>query len=142
IGYLTYGLGVGIGTACGYVPMVAAVGGWFDRGRSLAIGVAVTGIGFGTLLVAPLAAALIKSLGWRPTYVVLGIASLVVLLACAALAERPPAAARRADLRLGAAVRTREFIGMWVCGLLVSFSLFMAFVHIAPFAAQHGADPV
>jgi MFS family permease len=31
---------------------------------------------------------------------------------------------------------------MGVCGLLVSFSLFMAFVHIAPFAAQHGADPV
>jgi MFS family permease len=141
LGYLTYGLGVGIGTACGYVPMVAAVGGWFMRGRSLAIGVAVTGIGFGTLLVAPLAAALIKSLGWRQTYLVLGIASLVVLLGCAALAERPPAGAR-SDLRLGAAVRTREFTGMWVCGLLVSFSLFMAFVHIAPFAARHGADPV
>ncbi|MEP7104856.1 MAG: MFS transporter [Chloroflexota bacterium] len=141
LGYLSYGLGVGIGTACGYVPMVAAVGGWFTRGRSLAIGVAVTGIGFGTLLGAPLAAAVIRGLGWRQTYLLMGIASLVLLLGCAALAERPPAGPR-ADLRLGAAVRTREFVGMWVCGLLVSFSLFMAIVHIAPFATQHGADPV
>ena len=141
LGSLSYGLGVGIGTACGYVPMVAAVGGWFTRRRSLAIGVAVTGIGFGTLLGAPLAAAVIRGLGWRHTYLLMGIASLVLLLGCAALAERPPAGPR-ADLRLGAAVRTREFLGMWVCGLLVSFSLFMAFVHIAPFAAQHGADPV
>ena len=141
LGYLSYGLGVGIGTACGYVPMVAAVGGWFTRGRSFAIGVAVTGIGFGTLLVAPLAAALIKGVGWRQTYLLFGVASLVVLLACAALAERPPGGAQ-ANLRVGPAVRTREFAGMYASGLLVSFSLFVAFVHLAPFAAQRGADPV
>ena len=141
LGYLSYGLGVGIGTACCYVPMVAAVGGWFTRGRSFAIGVAVTGIGFGTLLVAPLAAALIKGAGWRQTYLLFGVASLVVLLACAALAERPPGGAQ-ANLRVGPAVRTREFAGMYASGLLVSFSLFVAFVHLAPFAAQRGADPV
>jgi MFS family permease len=141
IGYLTYGLGVGIGTACGYVPMVAAVGGWFTRGRSFAIGVAVTGIGFGTLFVAPLAAALIKGVGWRQTYLWFGIASLLVLLACAALAERPPARGQ-SDLRVGPAVRTREFAGMYASGVLVSFSLFIAFVHLAAFAAHRGADAV
>src|SRR5271155_5957865 len=31
LGYLTYGLGVGVGVACAYVPMVAVVGGWFLR---------------------------------------------------------------------------------------------------------------
>ena len=30
LGYLTYGLGVGPGVACCYVPMVATVGGWFS----------------------------------------------------------------------------------------------------------------
>jgi MFS family permease len=48
---LAYGLGVGIGVACAYVPMVALVGAWFERQRTLALGVAVAGIGLGTLLV-------------------------------------------------------------------------------------------
>jgi len=92
IGYLTYGVGVGVATACGYVPMVAAVGGWYQRGRALAIGVAVTGIGFGTLAAAPLAAVLIARYGWRQTYVIFGVSSFLILLTCAAFARRPPAA--------------------------------------------------
>jgi MFS family permease len=143
VAYVGYGLGVGIGTACGYVPMVAVVGAWYTRGRSLAIGVAVTGIGLGTLLVPPLAAALIGRLGWRETYLVLGAAATVVLVACSVVAGRPPGIAPHAnDLRLGRAVRTPQFLGMYTTGLLASFSLFIAFVHIAPFAARHGAGPV
>ena len=44
-----YGIGVGVGVACAYVPMVALVGAWFVRRRTLALGVAVAGIGLGTL---------------------------------------------------------------------------------------------
>ena len=143
IAYAGYGLGVGIGTACGYVPMVACVGGWYERGRSLAIGVAVTGIGLGTLVVPPLAAALIAASGWRTTYLVMALGTFAVLAGAAALARRPPPAARGAsDLRLGGAVRTRQFAAMYACGLLVSFALFMAFVHLAPFAIAHGTAPV
>src|SRR5688572_3086090 len=54
VGYLSYGLGVGIAVACGYVPMVAVVGAWFDRRRALALAVAIAGIGVGTLVGAPL----------------------------------------------------------------------------------------
>src|ERR1019366_43822 len=43
LGYLTYGLGVGAGVACAYVPMVAVVGGWFIRRRNTALGIAVAG---------------------------------------------------------------------------------------------------
>jgi MFS family permease len=43
--YVTYCLGVGIGVACCYVPMVAVVGGWFSLKRPKAIGLAVSGIG-------------------------------------------------------------------------------------------------
>src|SRR5215469_1967859 len=56
LGYVTYSVGVGIGVACAYVPMVAVVGGWFLNRRNTALGISVAGIGFGTVLGAPLAA--------------------------------------------------------------------------------------
>lgn len=90
LGYITYGLGVGIGVACGYVPMLAVVGGWFSRRRSIALGIAVAGIGVGTLGVSPLAAALIDAHGWRATYRVFAVASAALLVVCALAASPPP----------------------------------------------------
>src|SRR5580658_4816903 len=78
LGYITYGVGVGVGIACAYVPTVAVVGGWFLRRRNTALGLAVAGIGCGTLFVAPIAAALIQRIGWRQTYVVFAIASAIL----------------------------------------------------------------
>src|SRR3954452_3978069 len=80
-----YGFGAGVGVACAYVPMVALVGAWFERRRTLALGVAVAGIGVGTLVHPPAAAALIEAIGWRDTYMVFAAAG-VVLLILAALA--------------------------------------------------------
>lgn len=141
LGYLTFGLGVGLGTACGYVPMVAAVGGWFERRRALAIGIAVSGIGVGTLAVPPVAALLVGSIGWRRTYVVLGVAALMMLSACALAAKRPPASPKKSR-RLRRVVRTWEFAELYCSGLLSSFALFLAFVHIVPYAIKLGTAPV
>ena len=138
IGYLTYGLGVGVGVACGYVPMVAAVGSWFDRRQGLAIGVAVSGIGVGTLAGAPAAAALIAAHGWRATYVVFGIVSYVVLGGCALLADRPASSAP-VPFSLGRAIRTREFRILYASVLLQGFGLFTFFVHLVPYAESRGA---
>jgi MFS family permease len=141
-GYITYGLGVGIGVACGYVPMVAAVGGWFERRRALAVGIAVTGIGLGTLAVPPLAALLIAGVGWRTAYVVLGVASLA-LIGLAALAASPPPAVKEAERRpLGGVLRGRAFWLMYVSAIPLSFALFFFFVHLVPFAQARGAAPV
>src|SRR5215216_3635929 len=74
-----YGVGVGIGVACAYVPMVALVGSWFDRRRTIALGVAVAGIGLGTLALPPAAASLIEAIGWRDTYLVLAAGGAAVL---------------------------------------------------------------
>lgn len=139
VGYATYGVGVGVGTACGYVPMVAAVGAWFERRRGLAIGIAVSGIGVGTLAGAPAATALIASQGWRRTYVIFALVSLLVLGVCGMLAGRP-SHRPRARLSLGAAVRTREFKLLYVSGALQGFSLFTFFVHIVPYAESRGSS--
>ncbi|WP_346623810.1 MFS transporter [Blastococcus montanus] len=142
IGLLTYGLGVGIGVACAYVPMVAVVSGWFERRRTLAIGVAVTGIGLGTLAVAPLAAALIRELGWRNTHLVLGLAGAAVLTACAFVVERPPVQAGPAALTLREAARNRDYRRLYLASGLMAVALFVPFVHLPGYAQETGVDPV
>jgi MFS family permease len=52
--YLAYGLGVGLGVGLAYVPAIGAVQRWFVRRRGLASGLAVSGIGFGTLVMPPM----------------------------------------------------------------------------------------
>jgi MFS family permease len=142
IGLLTYGLGVGIGVACAYVPMVAVVSGWFERRRTLAIGVSVTGIGLGTLAVAPLAAALIGELGWRTTHLVLGLAGAVVLAVCALVVQPPPVQAGPAALTLRDAVRNRDYRRLYLASGLLSVALFVPFVHLPGYAVQQGVDRV
>src|SRR5690348_4012430 len=64
VGYFTYGVGVGVGAACAYVPTLALVGGWFSKRRNTALGIAAAGTGCGTLIAPPIAAALIERYGW------------------------------------------------------------------------------
>src|ERR1700694_5544345 len=70
--YAAYGLGVGLGVGCAYVPAMGAVQRWFVRRRGFDSGRAVSGVGVGTLVMPPLAALLIEAFGWRAAYVVLG----------------------------------------------------------------------
>jgi MFS family permease len=142
LGLVTYGLGVGIGVACAYVPMVAVVGGWFERRRTLAIGVAVTGIGLGTLVVAPLAAALIEDLGWRDTHLLFGLVGAGVLLVCSVVVARPPVQTGPAALTLGEAVRDRDYRRLYVAMGLMAVALFVPFVHLPGYAERAGVDEV
>jgi len=140
IGYLTYGIGVGVGVACAYVPMVAVVGGWFLRRRNTALGIAVAGIGFGTVFGAPIAAALIVRLGWRATDVVFAIAAPAILLGCAYVAERPPVHVTPSPIRLGDAIRTPAFGYLYGSSVLISMALFVPFVYLPSFAHDRGVS--
>ncbi len=143
LGYVTYGSGVGIGVACGYVPMLAVVGGWFEERRSLALGVAVAGVGVGTLAVAPLAGALIARIGWRDTYLVFAAGSTVLLLICAAIVRRPPGSLdEEQHLPVGRAARTPAFASLYGSTLLLSLALFVPFVFLPSFAEARGVGKV
>ena len=142
LGYLTYGLGVGIGVACAYVPMVAVVGGWFLRRRNTALGIAVAGIGFGTVCGAPIAAALIAHLGWRATYVVFAIATTTILLGCAWIVERPPLHVTVSRVQLRDALRSPAFGFLYASSVTVSIVIFVPFVYLPSFAHDRGASEV
>jgi MFS family permease len=90
--YAAYGLGVGIGIGLSYVPVLGAMQRWFVRRRGLASGFGVAGIGVGTLAVPPIAALSIQAVGWRETYVALGIFAAVVGAGMALLIEDDPRA--------------------------------------------------
>ena len=113
-GYLTYGLGVGFGVACCYVPMVATVGGWFEARRTLALGLAVAGIGTGTLVMVPTVECVIDNQGWRHAYRLLAIMTAVLLTVAAIGAHRPPPQRRRPNRS-----ETR-FVVAWTSGFSTS----------------------
>jgi MFS family permease len=132
IGYLTYGLGVGLGVGCAYVPMVAAVGGWFERQRTTALGVAVAGIGVGTLTVAPATEALVEAHGWRQTYVILAVGAAGLLSIAALGARRPPiATAAGAGSPLRAILTSnRTFWVLYLSLVMMTIPLFVPFVFL------------
>jgi MFS family permease len=142
VGYVTYGAGVGIAAACGYVPMVATVGGWFVRHRALAIGVAVAGIGVGTMVLSPLSAAMIDRYGWRDTYVVFAIGGAAVLLACVPLVDRPPGDGTPQPSRFGDALRSPVFRRIHLSALALGLALFVPFVFVGQYAKERGIDAV
>jgi len=142
VAYLTYGVGVGIGAACGYVPMLAVVGGWFERRRNAAMGVAVSGIGAGTLAVAPLAAAMIHRFGWRVSYALIGVAGGLILALCGMLATAPPISSNAAPRPIAHLVRSPEFAILYFSALLASVTIYVPFVYLPDFAQSRGIGDV
>lgn len=138
VGYVTYGVFVGVATACAYVPMVAFVGGWFKRHRTAALGVAVSGIGMGTLVVAPVSSALISAYGWRNSFVIIGIAGAVLLLLAAVVARRPPGGVATEQIPVRTTMRDRKFMILYAASLLMSLTLFVPFVFLKDYATGHG----
>ncbi|MFN5489271.1 MAG: MFS transporter, partial [Bradyrhizobium sp.] len=155
--YAAYSIGIGAGVGCAYVPTLGAVQRWFVRRRGFASGLAVSGIGVGTLVMPPLATWLIASFGWRDAYVVLGVVAAVAGIGASLLIADDPRrygtgpdgdpleAASSTALRQGVsilgAVRTARFAGLYAACLISAFGVFVPFVHLVPFAIDHQVAP-
>ncbi|KUY96632.1 MULTISPECIES: MFS transporter [unclassified Burkholderia] len=162
--YVAYGLGVGLGVGCAYVPAVGAVQRWFVRRRGFASGLAVAGIGVGTLVMPPLASALIAHVGWRGAYVTLAAIAVVVGAGMSLLIENDPrgrgllpdgdaarvqsgdglpgaASSAPAGATVREAVTSRPFASLYAACLVCSFGVFVPFVHLVPYALDHGVAP-
>ncbi|WFU37728.1 MFS transporter [Bradyrhizobium sp. CB82] len=151
--YLAYGLGIGLGVGCAYVPAIGAVQRWFVKRRGFASGLAVSGIGLGTLAMPPIASLLIATFGWRGSYLVLAAIAVVLGGGVSLLLENdprdrglgpdgdPPEAARAvksAGTPLLEAVGSARFVGHYLSCLVCSFGAFVPFVHLVPYARDHG----
>ncbi len=154
--YLGFGVGIGFGVGLSYVPSVAAVQRWHLKNRGVASGIAVAGIGFGTLCVPLVAAPLISWLGWRDAWAVLAVLMIVGGGGAALLLDRgperygwlpdggvaSPSEAREQAVAMGwnvkDAVRSRPFFLLYIGLIFASVGAFVPFVHLIPYAEDRG----
>ena len=140
-------IGGGVGLA--YVPAVGTVQKWFDLRRGLASGIAVSGIGAGTLAVPPLSAWMIAELDWRTAFLVMGAMVVVAGGAAGLVVTSPapnPAAGKAAGgetlgIPLDRAVRSRPFLLLFLGFLFASFGQFTPIAHLVPYAEDQGISP-
>ena len=89
--YLVYVVLLAVGFNTGFfIAAQAAVGNWFIRRRSFALGVLTTAFGFGGALMVPIIAWLVGEFGWRSATFALGIGMAIIGLPMAVLVRHRP----------------------------------------------------
>ena len=88
--YATYGILAGVGIGIAYNVVIGTVSSWFPDKKGLCSGCLMMGFGASALILGNAADAMFKSaIGWRMTYVILGIALFVVLSLAGILLKKP-----------------------------------------------------
>jgi OFA family oxalate/formate antiporter-like MFS transporter len=88
--YLTYAFMAGLGIGIAYIVIISTVNAWFPDKKGLSSGALMMGFGASSLILGNLASTLFESvLGWRGTYVVLGVAIAIVISISAIFIEKP-----------------------------------------------------
>ena len=138
-GYLTYGIGAGLGGGLFVSPLFAAAAGWFDKYRGISQGIVASGSGLGTLVLLPSAERLIEQYGWRDTYVILAVVCGVTFAVCGFFMARPPIEpAPVASAHLKQVLGTTAFRRLAGCAALQSGAMLSAFAFIVPFSTDQG----
>ncbi|XP_051936545.1 monocarboxylate transporter 12-B-like isoform X1 [Hippocampus zosterae] len=70
--YVSMGILTGFGFALSYTPSIAMVGQYFSKRKALAYGIAQSGSGIGTFILAPVVQFLIDQYSWRGALLILG----------------------------------------------------------------------
>ena len=154
--YLFYGVLVGVGMAGSFVPLASTIARWFVRRRGMMTGIAVSGLGVGTLIMPLVANWLISNYGWRTSYVVVGITALVLVILAAQVLRYSPSQAGQLPygengleekggsnapgFSFQEAMHTRQLWMLGVAWLCFGLSLGTVLVHIVPHAIGLGVS--
>ena len=88
--YISYGVLAGLGIGIAYNVLISTVSAWFPDKKGLCSGCLMMGFGASALILGNVANALFKSdLGWRTTYIILGVAICIVLIFAGLLLKKP-----------------------------------------------------
>jgi len=156
--YLFYGVIIAIGMSGGLVPMISTVSRWFVKRRGLMTGIVSGGVGLGLVIVPPVANWLISGYGWRTSYIIIGAASMVILVSAAQFLRRDPSqvgqspygasevAAENPDsqasgLSFREALGTARFWVLFLVSVCFGYYLLTVMTHFVPYATDLGISP-
>jgi MFS family permease len=88
---LIFGVALGGAIAAIFAPMMAAVTGWFDTHRALAVSLVSAGMGMAPVTMSPFAAWLITITDWRTSMLIIAAIAAAVMIPVSLLVRRPPA---------------------------------------------------
>ena len=160
--YLYYGVIIGVFTSFAWVPLTSIVTRWFAVNRGLVVGITATGVGLGSVVMAPLAQALISSFSWRMSFLIIGCLAVSIITPLSIFLKSPGLdrnalrhydgktedgskvieAHSRPSLNPSQAWRTKCF---WLLGAMHFVNLActqMVMVHIVPHATDQGIPPM
>lgn len=162
--YVCLGIIMGCGISATLTPYVSILVKWFVKLRGLTQGILTASIGVGMMVMAPLSENLITSYGWRTSFVIIGIAGLVLFSISALLVRGNPqekglmpygvtkhnkdvdagyaaTTPNKKDLSLGEAMKTKD---LWLlCGVMLTLllAIFMVATHLVNYAKDTGMSP-
>ena len=152
---LLYGVVFALGSAgASITPVGVLLSRWYPQRMGMANSIAISGMGLGQTLVISLLAAQLAVLGWRGSFIALGIATLTCVLPLLWLARSVPGAApvstapggaprpapspgaRAATLR--EALASRRLRVLLVIYAICGFQVFLVATHVVAFAVDEG----
>ncbi len=152
---LLYGVVFALGSAGSSItPVGVLLSRWYPQRVGMANSIAISGMGLGQLLVISLLAAQLAVLGWRGSFLALGVATLLCLLplllarraAGPAPAAAPGGGPGAAALPQGKAATLREALAaprlrwLLVIYAICGFQNFLVATHVVAFAVDEGVD--
>ncbi|MBI4187443.1 MAG: MFS transporter [Chloroflexi bacterium] len=155
--YLFYGVVIALAESGWWVPLPSTVARWFVRRRGMMTGITVSGVGLGVLVMSPIISQLIASYGWRTSYLIVGLAALILIVSVGQLMKRDPgqlgleaygahqagittASFQIEGVSLSRALRTGQLwmlAGIYFC---FGFGLLVIMTHIVPYATDLGVS--
>jgi len=151
--YITLGGIMGFGNGFGYATPIPVLSKWFPDRRGLAVGLAVAGYGAGSAILAFVVPPMLKAVGWRGTFLWLGIAYFIATMIGAFLLKNPPVGWKPAGWSPAPAskvvatardytplemVKTRQFPLMWIAYCLGATAGLMTISQLVPYAKSIG----
>jgi OFA family oxalate/formate antiporter-like MFS transporter len=143
---ITYGVIGGIGVGIAYGVPLAVSAKWFPDRKGLAVGLTVIGFGLSPLVTAPLSKKAIALYGVLPTFMILGVAFMIIIVAIAFTLRLPPPGWRpvgwnppistNANTQLKPAWHSRVFYILWICYAIGTFAGLAAIGISSPVAQE------
>ncbi len=162
--FFCYSVLVAAGTGPTYIVATSIATRWFSQRRGLALATVTSGVGLGSILVAPIAAYLIVDYGWRMSYLIIGVVALILMIPLSLLLKRPPgdivnvskssepaaltvlASDKSNDgqdeLSLSQIIKKRNFSLLLSIWFFYAFCIFMVTTHIVRYAIDLDISPL